>query len=77
MNVDQYGNVVDYYSFEDLRNMNLQTLKQNFKQILRQIINKILYPSNKYYNGNQNSCSGSYPVSGYSRTEVAWILTHL
>lgn len=69
MDVDQYGNVIDYYNLEDLKNMTPEIMKQNLKQILRQFINKILHPVNKYHNGNRVSCSGSYPVNGYTRED--------
>ncbi len=72
MNVDRNGNPVDYYDFEDLKNMDKETFRQNFPQILKQIINKLLNTSvstSKKSSNSQRGCVGSYSVSGYTRAD--------
>lgn len=52
--------------------MDIETFKQNFLQILKQIINKVLQPSistTKKSSNSQKGCVGSYKVSGYTRAD--------
>ena len=72
MNVDKNGNPMDYYDVEDLKNMDKETFKQHFPQILKQILNKIFHSttntSEKQFH-TQKGCVGSYQVSGYTRSD--------